>query len=143
MGNKDCHEFRFSVVRIVISVTSLSDCSLRVFSKRRPPPPKKFFRTLPELPLSPQFGQLEPLFQTSKTTFNAYDRKNTNDDNDGCNANYDGHFDDNDDKNYQKNIQISWLLSKNVPILGTITLLKKKLTLEMDILTITMIKHDS
>ena len=35
-------------------------------------------------------------------TFYAYDRKNTNDDNDGCNDNYDGNFDDNDDKNYQK-----------------------------------------
>ena len=34
--------------------------------------------------------------------FCAYDRKNTNDDNDGCNDNYDGNFDDNDDKNYQK-----------------------------------------
>ena len=30
------------------------------------------------------------------------DRKNTDDDNDGCNDNYDGNFDDNDDKNYQK-----------------------------------------
>ena len=28
--------------------------------------------------------------------------KNTNDDNDGCNNNYEGNFDDNDDKNYQK-----------------------------------------
>ena len=35
-------------------------------------------------------------------TFYAYDRKNTNDDNDGCNHNYDGNVDDNDDKNYQK-----------------------------------------
>ena len=56
-------------------------------------------------PLSPQFRQLGPLFRTSKTTFCAYDRKNADDDNDGCNDNYDGNFDDNDDKNYQKNIQ--------------------------------------
>ena len=28
--------------------------------------------------------------------------KNTNDDNDGCNNSYEGNFDDNDDKNYQK-----------------------------------------
>ena len=51
---------------------------------------------------SPSFGQLVHLFRTSKTTFYAYDRKSTNDDNDGCNNNYDGNFDDNDDKNYQK-----------------------------------------
>ena len=34
--NKDCHGFRFSIIRIVISVskvTSLWDCSLRVFCK--------------------------------------------------------------------------------------------------------------
>ena len=64
----------------------------RIFTdgKERPPPP------------SPYFGQLVPLFRTSKTTFYEYDRKNTNDDNDGCNNNYDGNFDDNDDKNYQK-----------------------------------------
>ena len=50
---------------------------------------------------SPSFGQLVPLFWMSKTMFCAYDRKNTNDDNDGCNDNYDGNFDDNYDKNYQ------------------------------------------
>ena len=48
------------------------------------------------------FFRAFPLFRTSKTTFYAYDRKNTNDDNDGCNNNYDGNFDDNDDKNYHK-----------------------------------------
>ena len=53
-------------------------------------------------PYYPSFGQLVPLFRTSKTTFCAYDRNNTNDDNDGCNNNYDGNFDDNDDKNYQQ-----------------------------------------
>ena len=75
-------------------------------------PEKKMFsfghcpNYLSPLPPSPQFGQLVHLFRTSKTTFYAYDRKNTNDDNDGCNNNYDGNFDDNDDKNYQKNKQI-------------------------------------
>ena len=46
--------------------------------------------------------------------------KNTIDYNNGFNDNYnnnDGNFDDNDDKN----IQISLVLSKNVPILGTFT----------------------
>ena len=35
-GHKDCHEFRFSIVRILVSVsnvTSLQDCSQEVFSK--------------------------------------------------------------------------------------------------------------
>ena len=31
-----------------------------------------------------------------------YGRQNADDDNDGCNDDYDGHFDYNDDKNYQK-----------------------------------------
>ena len=53
-------------------------------------------------PPSSSFGQLVHLFWTSKTTFYAYDRKNTTDDNDGCNDNYNGNFDDNDEKNYQK-----------------------------------------
>ena len=42
------------------------------------------------------------LFQTSKTTFCAYDRKKFDDGNDGCNDNYDdnyGNFDDDYDKN--------------------------------------------
>ena len=38
--------------------------------------------------------------------FCAYDRKNTNYDNDDCNDNHDGNFDDNDDKNHQINIEI-------------------------------------
>ena len=33
--------------------------------------------------------------------FCAYDRKNTNYDNGGCNDNYDGNFDNNDDKSDQ------------------------------------------
>ena len=59
------------------------------------------FAHCPNYP-SPSFGQLVPLFRTSKTTFCAYDRKNADDDNDGCNDNYDGNFDDNDDKNDHK-----------------------------------------
>ena len=38
--------------------------------------------------------------------FYAYDRKNANDDNDGCNENYDGNFDYNDDKNDRKQTNI-------------------------------------
>ena len=60
-----------------------------------------FFRALPESP-KPQFGQLGPLFFTSKTTFWAYDRKKFDADNEGCNDNYDDNyrnFDDNSDKN--------------------------------------------
>ena len=49
----------------------------------------------------PSFGQLLRLFRTAKTTFYAYDRKNTNDDDDS-NNHYDGNFYDNDDKKYQK-----------------------------------------
>ena len=39
-GNKDCHEFRFLIVRIVISVsnvTSLQDCLLKIVSLILPP----------------------------------------------------------------------------------------------------------
>ena len=42
---------------------------------------------------------------------------NDNDDNDANDCN----DDDNYDKNYQTNTQISWLGSKNLPILETIT----------------------
>ena len=62
----------------------------RIFTdgKERPPPPPP----TPKLPPpSPYFGQLVPLFRTSKTMFCAYDRKFTNDDNDD-------NLDDNDDK---------------------------------------------
>ena len=88
------------------------------------PPEKKnvFFRALPKLPLpapSPHFGQLVPLFQTSKTTFCAYDRKNANHDNDDCDNKYDVNFDDNDDKNYQINIQILRVWGKNLPFFFT------------------------
>ena len=38
--------------------------------------------------------------------FSAYDRKNADDDNDGCKGNDDGNFDDNDDKNDQKTYNI-------------------------------------
>ena len=41
------------------------------------------------------FGVFKVLLNT---VFCAYDRKNADDDNDGCNDNYDGNFDDNDDK---------------------------------------------
>ena len=44
--------------------------------------------------------------------FCAYDRKNTNYDNDGCNDNYDGNLDDNDDKKLPNNIQILRVLGK-------------------------------
>ena len=48
-------------------------------------------------------GNLVLFFLPSKTTFCAYDRKITDDDNDCYHDNFDGnfgHFDDNDDKNY-------------------------------------------
>ena len=53
--------------------------------------------------------------------------KSTDDDDDGWNDNYDGddnYIDEIDEKNYKK-IQILWLLSKNWPILGPITLWKE------------------
>ena len=50
-----------------------------------------------------------------------YDRKNADNDNDGCNDNYDGKFDDNYDKNYQKTYKCKKFWGKNLPILGTIT----------------------
>ena len=56
-----------------------------------------------------------------------YDRKSDDDDNDGCNDNHDSNdwnFEDNDEK-LSKNKQLLWLLSKNEPILGTITWWKK------------------
>ena len=49
-------------------------------------------------PHPPNLGNLVLFFWTSKTTFCAYDRKNSDDDNDACNDNYDdnnGYFDDN------------------------------------------------
>ena len=53
--------------------------------------------------------------------FCAYDRKNADDDNDGCNDNYDGNFYDNDDKKWPNNIQISRVLGKKLPISWTNT----------------------
>ena len=53
-------------------------------------------------PHPPNSGNLVLFFRTSKTTFCAYDRKHFDDDNDGCNDNYDdnyGNFDDDYDKN--------------------------------------------
>ena len=47
-------------------------------------------------------------------------RNSTDNDNDASYVNCDRNFDENDDKNDQKHINI-WLLSKNGPILGTIT----------------------
>ena len=46
-----------------------------------------------------------------------YDRKNSDDGNDGYSDNYDGgNFDDNDDENYKtNNIQVWLILSKKVP----------------------------
>ena len=46
-----------------------------------------------------------------------YDRKNADNDNDGCNDNYDGKFDDNYDKNYQKTYKCKKFWGKNLPIL--------------------------
>ena len=55
---------------------------------------------------TPQFGQLDPFFWTSKRHFARMTEKSTDDDNDDCNDNYDsnndGNFYDNDDKNDQK-----------------------------------------
>ena len=48
-------------------------------------------------------------------------QKNTNYDNHGCNDNYYGNFDDNDDKKWPNNIHILRVLSKKWPILGTNT----------------------
>ena len=56
---------------------------------------KVYFRILPlNLPIYLFVGR-------KKKTIWAYDRKKTNDNNDGCNDN-DGHFDDNDAKKYHK-----------------------------------------
>ena len=62
-----------------------------------------YFRALPELanpppPLPPIRATWSFFFQTSKRRFARMTEKSTGDDNDGCNDNYDGHFDDNDDK---------------------------------------------
>ena len=69
---------------------------------------KVLIRALPELPKPPHPptpipGTLVLFFQPTKTTFCAYDGKNTDDDNNRCHDNFDqnfGNFDDNDDKNY-------------------------------------------
>ena len=56
--------------------------------------------------------------------FCAYDRKSGDDDSDGCNDNYDRNnrnFEENDEKKLPKNNQLLLLLSKNGPIIGTIT----------------------
>ena len=51
-----------------------------------------------------------------------YGRKNADDDNDGCNDDYDGNFDYHGDKNYQKKTWNSLrVLGKNLQILGTMT----------------------
>ena len=54
-----------------------------------------FFWALPESSPHPTFAQLIPLFRTPKMTFYVYDRKNTDNDYDGCNDNCDDNFDDN------------------------------------------------
>ena len=61
----------------------------------------------------PTFAQLIPLFRTPKMTFYAYERKNTDNDYDGCNDNCDdnfddngGNFDDSGDKKWPKNMQL-------------------------------------
>ena len=66
---------------------------------------KVLIRALPELakPPPPNSGTLVLFFQPTKTSFCAYDGKNTDDDNNCCHDNFDqnfGNFDDNDDKNY-------------------------------------------
>ena len=63
-----------------------------------------FFRALPESPKppSPQFKQLGPLFSDVKNNVLRVWPKFVDDDNDGCNDNYDdnyGNFDDDYDKN--------------------------------------------
>ena len=58
--------------------------------------------SFPAFPNYPPLGKVVQFFWTSKTKFCAYDRKNADDDTDGCNDNYDNNLDDNDDKNYQK-----------------------------------------
>ena len=85
-----------------------------------------YFRALPKLalpPPSPQFGQLGPPFSDVKNdVLRVWQKKNTDDDDDGWNDNYDGdddNVDEIDEKNYQNNIQMLWL------ILGPITLWKK------------------
>ena len=62
---------------------------------------ESFFRVLPKLS-PPLIRATWTSFLDVKTTFCAYDRKNTDDDNDTCNDGNDGNFDENDDKNDQK-----------------------------------------
>ena len=64
-------------------------------------------RALPELPKPPtpppNSGNFTDFFRPTKTTFCAYGRKNTDDDNNCCHDNFDqnfGNFDDNYDKKY-------------------------------------------
>ena len=86
-------------------------------------------------PPPPHLGIFNLSFRTSKTAFYAHDRKNTNDDNDGCNENYDCNFDDNHDRNYQKKnnykdelLTFSWSPKKIITFEGgqNLDLVKKK-----------------
>ena len=52
-------------------------------------------------------------------------QKNANYDNHSCNDNYDGNFDDNDDKKWPNNISILRVLGKKLQISGTNTWYKK------------------
>ena len=70
---------------------------------------KVLIRALPELakpppsPYPPIRAPWSLFFRPTKTTFCAYDGKNTDDDNNRCHDNFDqnfGNFDDNDDKKY-------------------------------------------
>ena len=63
---------------------------------------KLILTRIPGIENPPNSGKWVLFFRTSKTTFCAYDRKLFDDDNDGCNDNYDdnyGNFDDDYDKN--------------------------------------------
>merc|ERR1711989_71199 len=71
-GNKDCHELRFSIVRIVISVTnatSLLDCLCHCICSKEVP--KKFHRSSKEVPKKFQRSSKEvpKKFQRSSKEF--------------------------------------------------------------------------
>ena len=75
-----------------------------------------FFRALPESPKSPP--PLTPIratwsiFSDVKNNVLRIWQKNTDDNNDVCNDNYDGNFDDKDDKKWPNNIQLLRVLGK-------------------------------
>ena len=62
-----------------------------------------FFWSLPELSLPPSFQATSTSISDVKNYVLRVCQKNINYDNDGCKYNYDGNFDDNDDKKLPDN----------------------------------------